>query len=93
MTPGTSVPAPRASDLASGIEPQREMTMKLFAQNVGTADRILRVAIGAALISLAFVGPRTPWGYVGLVPLVTAFAGTCPLYSLFGIRSCPAREA
>jgi hypothetical protein len=35
------------------------------------------------------VGPKTGWGLVGLVPLVTGLAGTCPLYSIFGLSTCP----
>ena len=61
----------------------------MFRRNIGTMDRIMRVLIGAVLISLVFVGPKTPWGWVGLVPLVTALFRTCPLYSLFGFSSCP----
>ena len=65
----------------------------MFANNVGTVDRMIRVAVGIAALSLIFVGPRTWWGLVGLVPLVTAAAGTCPLYSLIGVSSCPVRKA
>lgn len=56
--------------------------------NVGTADRIARIVLGLVLLSLAFVGPATPWGYIGIVPLVTALIGWCPAYTLFGIRTC-----
>lgn len=61
--------------------------------NVGSADRVLRAAPGLAVLSLAFVGPETPWGYLGLVPLFTAAMGGCPLYSVFGINTCPKPEA
>jgi hypothetical protein len=61
--------------------------------NEGGIDRMLRVIVGLAVLSLAFVGPRTPWGYVGLVPLLTGLAGFCPLYALLGINTCPARRA
>jgi len=37
---------------------------------------------------LAFVGPKTPWAYVGIVPLATGVIGMCPLYALFGISTC-----
>lgn len=60
-----------------------------MSTNVGTIDRVLRVIVGLALISLVFVGPMTPWGWVGLVPLATALFGTCPLYSILGISTCP----
>ena len=65
------------------------MASTLFGHNEGTADRAVRVVAGVGLLSLAFVGPATPWGYLGLVPLVTGLVGTCPLYSLFGWTTCP----
>ncbi len=61
-----------------------------MTKNMGTADRVIRVVLGVGLLSLAFVGPQTPWGYVGLIPIVTALIGYCPAYSVFGIRTCPA---
>ena len=60
----------------------------MFKRNEGTADRILRVIVGLALVSLVFAGPQTAWGWVGLVPLVTGLVGSCPLYSIFGINTC-----
>ena len=57
-------------------------------RNEGTIDRVLRVAAGLAVLSLAFVGPQTPWAWIGLVPIVTGLAGWCPLYSLIGINTC-----
>jgi len=56
--------------------------------NEGAIDRILRIALGIALLSLAFVGPHTPWAIVGVVPLATGIAGFCPLYRLIGIETC-----
>ena len=61
-------------------------------RNEGTVDRVLRVVAGAALVSLVFVGPETPWGWVGLVPLVTGLVGNCPVYSLLGISTCPIKQ-
>jgi hypothetical protein len=60
----------------------------MFENNVGTVDRLVRLAVGVLLLSLCFVGPRTSWGLVGLVPLATGFLGTCPLYSVLGISTC-----
>ncbi|HEY0834755.1 MAG TPA: DUF2892 domain-containing protein [Azospirillum sp.] len=57
-------------------------------QNVGGVDRALRVVVGLILIALVFVGPQTPWGWVGLVPLLTAIIGFCPAYTIFGIKTC-----
>lgn len=56
--------------------------------NVGTVDRVIRVILGLVLISLVFVGPHTPWGWIGIVPLATALIGFCPAYALFGLSTC-----
>jgi hypothetical protein len=52
--------------------------------NVGAIDRVLRIVLGLGLLSLVFVGPQTPWGWIGVVPLLTALIGWCPAYTLFG---------
>lgn len=57
-------------------------------KNVGTVDRVIRIVAGVVLLSLVFVGPQTPWGWIGVVPLVTALVGWCPAYTLFGIKTC-----
>lgn len=62
-------------------------------RNEGTIDRALRVIAGLGILSLVFVGPQTPWGWLGLVPLVTGLVGVCPVYSVLGIRTCPAPKA
>lgn len=59
-----------------------------FATNEGTIDRTLRVILGLALLALTVVGPKTLWGLVGLVPIVTGLAGTCPVYSILGLNTC-----
>lgn len=61
-------------------------------RNEGTIDRLLRIAVGAILIALVFVGPQTPWGWIGVIPLVTGFVGWCPAYRIFGIRTCPVNK-
>lgn len=61
----------------------------LGTHNIGTADRAVRIALGLGLISIAFVGPETNWGLVGLVPLATAALGSCPPCSIFGLSTCP----
>jgi hypothetical protein len=58
-----------------------------MTSNVGGLDRILRIVVGLALISLVYVGPQTPWGWLGVIPLATAFIGFCPAYRLLGIRT------
>ena len=64
----------------------------MFKTNEGTLDRALRVIAGLVLISLVFVGPKVIWGWLGLVPLITGLAGTCPVYSLLGINTCPMKK-
>lgn len=61
----------------------------MLSKNVGSIDRILRIVVGLGLLSLVFVGPQTPWGWIGIVPLLTAAISFCPLYTLIGIRTCP----
>jgi len=58
-----------------------------MSKNVGSIDRVLRIVVGIALIALVFVGPQTPWGWIGLVPLITALIGWCPAYTIFGINT------
>lgn len=65
----------------------------VMVRNEGSLDRAMRVLVGLAILSLVFVGPQTPWAWIGLVPLITGVVGFCPVYSLFGIRTCPAPKA
>jgi hypothetical protein len=60
--------------------------------NQGTLDRTLRTIAGLGILSLAFVGPRTPLGYLGLVPLLTGLIGFCPIYRLLGWSTAAQRE-
>jgi hypothetical protein len=59
-----------------------------FTTNIGPADRILRIIAGIVLIALALTGVCSPWGWIGVVPLVTAFVKICPLYSIIGLKTC-----
>ncbi len=61
--------------------------------NTGSTDRVIRAIVGLALITMVFVGPQTPWGWIGLVPLLTAIVGLCPLYSVFGWSTCAVKNA
>lgn len=58
-----------------------------FTTNVGTTDRLIRIVLGAALILMALTGTIGAWGWIGLVPLITAFVKVCPLYSILGIKT------
>jgi hypothetical protein len=59
-----------------------------MTKNEGNIDRILRVVLGLALLSIVFVGPQTLWGLIGIIPLATGLLGTCPIYSIIGINTC-----
>lgn len=59
-----------------------------MSANVGTIDRVARLILGLVLIALVFVGPQTPWGWLGVIPLATATIRFCPLYRVFGFRTC-----
>ena len=61
--------------------------------NEGVLDRTIRVVLGIGLIAIALVGPRTPWGFIGVVPLLTGLAGFCPLYRPAGLSTCRPAEA
>lgn len=63
--------------------------------NVGTADAMVRVLIGLAILTLIFFleGNVRLLALLGLVPLLTGLSGVCPLYSLFGINTCKAPAA
>ena len=58
--------------------------------NIGSADKVLRIIIGLVLLSLIFILDGTiRWiGLIGIMPIITAFAGNCPLYSVLGVNTC-----
>lgn len=60
----------------------------MFQVNVGNVDRALRIIVGLGLLSLVFIGPKTMWGLIGIVPIITGLTRRCPAYSPFGISTC-----
>ncbi|MBW8283413.1 MAG: DUF2892 domain-containing protein [Rhizobium sp.] len=67
----------------------------MFAKNIGSLDRILRIVVGLVVLSLFFIYPDASWRYwtlIGVVPLLTGLLSTCPLYSLFGMSTCPMKK-
>lgn len=56
--------------------------------NVGSADRLIRIILGLVLIGLALSGQIGAWGWIGIVPLATAFLKFCPAYAIFGLKTC-----
>jgi len=69
----------------------------MFTNNVGSIDRVLRIALGAALLVWFFMDQGTGfWHYaklIGIVPILTAVLSTCPLYTVLGMSTCPMKKA
>ena len=63
--------------------------------NVGGIDKVARIALGVILLSLlVLLEGNARWlGLIGLVPLLTALAGYCPLYAVLGVNTCAAKSA
>ncbi|MCB0722792.1 MAG: DUF2892 domain-containing protein [Ignavibacteriae bacterium] len=62
-------------------------------QNVGKADKYIRIILGLAIIIAGFTIPQVGWfGLIGIIPIFTAVVNWCPLYTLFGIKTCKASE-
>ncbi len=57
-------------------------------QNIHNIERVVRMIVGLALISMAFLGPANLWFLLGIVPLATGLIGWCPPYALLGINTC-----
>ena len=59
-------------------------------KNVGGIDKILRIVAGIVLIASVFLAPAVmnPWGWIGVVPLLTGLFNFCPLYTLLGLNTC-----
>ena len=56
--------------------------------NIGKTERVIRVIAGLGIVSLAFVGPASPWAFLGLVPVATGLLGWCPPYAILVITTC-----
>jgi hypothetical protein len=70
--------------------------MEMFKNNVGGLDRTVRVIAGLVLLALFFIYPDASWRYFalfGIIPLFTGLFGTCPLYSILGLSTCPVKKA
>jgi hypothetical protein len=78
-----AVPAP------PGGEAHHRKETRTMQRNEGTLDRALRIAAGLLLIGLTLAKAIGPWGWIGVVPLLTGAVGLCPLYTLLRINTCP----
>jgi len=68
------------------------MLSKILPTNEHLVERVIRVILGLFGLSLVFVGPKTPLGYIGILPLLTGLVGSCPLYTVFGFSTCSRKE-
>ncbi len=66
-----------------------------MTSNVGSVDHVVRILIGLGLLLLALKsGNQYAWlGYIGIVPILTAAFGMCPLYSLLGVSTCAVKRS
>ncbi len=60
--------------------------------NVCGLDRWLRIIVGIILVGFTLSGAIGPWGWIGLVPLLTGLFRWCPLYAIFGLQTCGLAE-
>jgi hypothetical protein len=64
----------------------------VMRENMGTIDRVIRAAVGIALVlgALAVGAPlaRAVLGVGAVIMLGTALVGVCPLYRVFGLNTC-----
>lgn len=65
---------------------------RFLSVNEHPVERVVRVGVGLALVTLAVMGTIGVWGYIGVVPILTGLVGSCPLYTLLGISTCPMRK-
>jgi 4-amino-4-deoxy-L-arabinose transferase-like glycosyltransferase len=68
----------------------------MFKTNEGTLDRALRILAGLALLVWFFVDNGTGALHyaklIGVVPLITGLIGSCPLYTILGLSTCPMKR-
>ena len=63
-----------------------------MSSNIGLLDRVARIVLGLALVAFALglIAPATGFnwiGWIGVIPLITALVGSCPLYSVLGFST------
>ena len=56
--------------------------------NIGTIDRAARVILGVIIVTLTALGKISPWGWLGVMLIITGAIKFCPAYSLFGFKTC-----
>ena len=67
----------------------------MLKKNIGSIDRALRIIVGLALLAGFFLNADAAyrWLYlIGIIPLATGLMSNCPLYSIFGLSTCPLKK-
>ncbi|MEP1961497.1 DUF2892 domain-containing protein [Tateyamaria sp.] len=59
-----------------------------MTRNLANWDRIARLVLGGLLVLLAITGTMGVWGYLGVILVGTAFVSFCPVYRIFGLKTC-----
>ena len=74
------------SQLVNDIDPSMILEEFTMNQNVGKIDRLFRILIGIVIIAIGAYF-KSWWGIIGVVPILTAIIGFCPLYIPFKINT------
>ena len=61
-------------------------------QNMGYKEQAVRMLLGLAIVSLAFIGPQTVWAWLGVFVTYAGAWGVCPIYTVLGINRCESAE-
>ena len=64
----------------------------MFNKNIHPVERFIRILVGTVILCMSFVGPKSPWYFLGAIPLLTGLMGWCPPYQIFGISTCSTKE-
>lgn len=57
--------------------------------NLSNNNRLFLIAAGLATLAMALVGPRTIWGLLGLIPLLSGMTAGGPMFRIFGLSARP----
>ncbi|MBW6506649.1 MAG: DUF2892 domain-containing protein [Rhodobacteraceae bacterium] len=68
----------------------------MLKENVGTIDRVVRIAAGALLLVAFYLNHDSPWTWLyvagAAVLVLTGLVKTCPIYSVLGLSTCPLKK-
>lgn len=67
----------------------------VMEKNIGNLDKVLRVVVGIALLSLIFIlkGDARWWGLIGIAPILTVVLGWCPAYTLLDVSTSKTKRS